>query len=201
MRRFRLLPACAAMLLGLPGAMPRPAPHGPAHVLVRVETERGAIVLDLDLARAPITAGNFLAYVDEHRLDGTSFYRVAPSKRDPRSGFVQGGINHDATRARFAIPHEPTTTTGLHHTDGVVSMARNEPGTAQGDFTIMAGDNRYLDARPGFPGYAAFGHVVSGMDVVRGMLPLPCFPGGYSRETLGQTLRRPVRIVSVRRVR
>ena len=181
-------------------ALPAAAPRTPSDVLVRMETERGAIVIDLDLAHAPITAGNFLAYVDEHRFDDTTFYRAAPGKRDPHTGFVQGGINHQAIRAKFAIPHEPTTVTGLHHTDGAISMARNAPGTASGDFCIMVGDQRYLDARPGFPGYAAFGHVVSGMAVVRGMLPLPTWPGGFSRETVGQSLRQPVKILTVRRV-
>lgn len=198
MRRPAALLSLFVAPLALVAAAPSPAPR-PATVRVRMETSMGAILIDLDLRHAPITAGNFLTYVDEHRFDGTGFYRVAPGKRDPHAGFVQGGINHVATRAKFAIPHEPTTVTGLHHTDGVISMARNQPGTAAGDFCIMIGDQRYLDARPGFPGYAAFGHVAAGMDVVRRMLPLPTFPGGYTRETMGQTLRQPVRIVTVRR--
>lgn len=177
-----------------------PPPPGPGLVRLRMETSLGAIVVDVDVRHAPITAKNFIAYADEHRFDGASFYRAAPSKTDPARGFVQGGINHDATKAKWPIEHEPTTVTGLHHVDGTLSMARNDPGTAAGDFTICVGDQRFLDARPGFPGYAAFGHVVTGMDVVRRMLPLPKWPGGFSRETMGQILRSPVRIINVRRV-
>ena len=121
-----------ALALMLPAAAPKPAP-GPATVRVRMDTSMGPIVVALDLAHAPITAGNFLAYVDERRFDGTSFYRAAPGRRDPHSGFVQGGINHVATRAKFAIAHEPTSVTGLRHIDGTISMARNEPGTAAGE--------------------------------------------------------------------
>lgn len=195
-----LLALFATPIVAAPAPAPAPGPRA-GLVNVRMETSMGPIVIALDVRHAPITATNFLAYVDEHRFDGTTFYRASPGRLDPKTGFVQGGINHDATRARFAIDHEPTTLTGLHHTDGTISMARNDPGTAAGDFTIMVGDQRYLDASPGFPGYAAFGHVVSGMAVVRAMLPLAKYPGGYSRETLGQILRQPVRIIRVRRVR
>ena len=169
-------------------------------MLVRLDTSAGQIVIDLDLAHAPITAGNFLHYVDAHRFDGTTFYRAARSRYDPNAGFAQGGINHKATLAFFPIQHEPTSVTGLHHTDGTLSMARNEPGTASGDWIICVGNQTYLDARPGSVGYAAFGHVVSGMPIVRRMLTLPTFPGGFSQAMLNQTLRNPVRIIRAVRV-
>ncbi len=195
--RFPALLLLAASLV-LPAAARAPSP---ANVRVRMDTSFGPIVIDLDLRHAPITAGNFLTYVDEHRFDGTSFYRAAPGKTDPHRGFVQGGIDVDVTRARFPIAHEPTTLTGIHHLDGTISMARNDPGTAAGNFTIMVGDQRFMDARPGFPGYAAFGHVVDGMAVVRRMLTLPTYPGGRSAAMLNQTLRQPVRIIHVQRIK
>ena len=197
-----LLVASLAPSAAVPAPKPatKPVPT-PATVRVRMDTSLGPIVIDLDLRHAPITAGNFLAYVDEHRFDGTSFYRAAPSKTDPHRGFVQGGIDVDVTRARFPIAHEPTTVTGLHHVDGTISMAREQPGTAAGNFTIMVGDQRFMDARPGYPGYAAFGHVVDGMAVVRRMLTLPTYPGGRSAAMLNQTLRQPVRIIHVQRLR
>ena len=183
-------------------ALPAPSPAAPAP-LPRVEllTSAGRLVLEVDTRHAPITAGNFLTYVDEHRLDNTTFYRAAPAKTDHTRGFIQGGLNHDVSRQRWPIEHEPTTLTHLTHDDGALSMARNEPGTAAGDFSIVVKDARYLDARPGYPGYAAFGHVVSGMDIVRRIMVQPTWPGGRSKETLGQMLRQPVRIIAARRLR
>lgn len=177
------------------------APRAGGLVRVRLETSAGPIVVAVDVRRAPITAGNFLRYVDEKRLDGTTFYRAARSRNNPKSGLVQGGNNHKVSRSLAPIAHEPTSRTGLRHVDGTLSMARNAPGSAMGDFFITVGAAKYLDARPGYPGYAAFGHVVSGMDVVRRILALPTYPGGYSIETMGQSIRRPVRIVAARRVR
>ncbi len=168
---------------------------------VRLETSAGPIVIELADKAAPITSANFLRYVAEKRFDGTRFYRAARNKTDPKRGLVQGGIDHKIVRARVPIAHEPTSRTGLHHVDGTISMARNAPGTAMGDFFIAVGPNSYLDARPGYPGYAAFGRVVSGMDVVRRILALPTWPGGRSRQTIGQSIRQPVRIVRATRVR
>ncbi|TMJ14572.1 MAG: peptidylprolyl isomerase [Alphaproteobacteria bacterium] len=172
-----------------------------APVRVRIETSVGAIVVALETKRAPVTSRNFLAYVDEKRFDGTSFYRAARSRTKPGTGFVQGGINHVATRMRNPIPHEPTSRTGIRHVNGTISMARNAPGTAMGDFFIAVGPAPYLDARPGFEGYAAFGQVVSGMDVVKKILAAPTYVGGRSQATLGQSIVKPVRILSARRVR
>ena len=169
--------------------------------LVRLQTEAGAIVIQLDTRRAPITARNFLLYVQEKRLDGTTFYRAGRNRRNPRTGLVQGGINHRVVRARLPIAHEPTSRTGLRHVDGTVSMARNAPGTAMGDFFITVGPAPYLDARPGSVGYAAFGKVVEGMPVVRRMLAAPTYPGGRSADTKGQIMVKPVRILTARRVR
>ena len=177
-----------------------PAAAAPAPV-VRIQTSQGPILIELDLKRAPITAGNFLRYAEEKRLDNTNFYRAARNRRNPKFGLVQGGINHIVVRARLPIPHEPTSKTGLRHVDGTVSMARNAPGTAMGDFFITVGPAPYLDARPGSAGYAAFGKVLSGMPLVRRMLAAKTYPGGRSRNTIGQSIVAPIRILTVRRVR
>lgn len=193
---FRLF-ACLLLLLALlsPAAA---QPRKPVRVLL--QTEAGPIVIQLDMARAPITAGNFLRYAEENRFNNTFFYRAARKKAAPKFGLVQGGINHRVVRARTPIKHEPTSRTGLRHVDGTVSMARNAPGTAMGDFFITVGPAPYLDARPGSQGYAAFGKVVSGMPLVRRMLAAPTYPGGRSANTKGQTMIKPVRIISARRV-
>lgn len=170
-------------------------------VLVRLETALGPIVIQLDMARAPITAGNFLRYAEEKRLDNTFFYRAARNRRTPTNGLVQGGINHRVVRARLPIAHEPTSKTGLRHVDATVSMARNAPGTAMGDFFVTVGPAPYLDARPGSAGYAAFGKVVAGMPIIRKMLAAPTYPGGRSENTKGQTIIKPIRIVRARRLR
>lgn len=167
---------------------------------VRLETSAGPIVIQVDTRRAPITAGNFLAYVARKRFDGTTFYRAARSRSRPTTGLVQGGINHILKGTLAPIAHEPTTRTGLKHVDATVSMARNDPGTAMGDFFITVGPSPYLDAAGEYPGYAAFGKVVSGMDVVRKMLAGPTYPGGRSANTKGQTLRTPIKIISARRI-
>nr|WP_221240485.1 peptidylprolyl isomerase [Sphingobium boeckii] len=175
---------------------------GPALVRVKIQTSLGPIIVELDTRRAPITANNFLAYVDEKRFDNITFYRAARNKGDPRRGLVQGGINSLAKRGKFPIAHEPTSKTGLRHVDGTISMARHAPGTARGDFFLVVGAAPFLDARPGGdPGYAAFGRVVSGMPIVHRILAAPTYPGGRSMNTIGQHMINPVKIVSVTRVR
>ena len=174
------------------------APPKPARV--EIDTSMGPIVVVLDTRRAPITSANFLAYVDQKRFDQMSFYRAARADGRPKEGFVQGGTNNIMTRVLPPIRHEPTSRTGLRHVDGTISMARDAPGTASGDFFIVVGDGRYLDATRKDPGYAAFGHVTSGMPIVKAMLAAKTFPGGWSKETAGQQMVRPVRIVSVRRL-
>lgn len=188
----------ALMLQAAPAAAPMPAlPR------VDIETSAGPIVVEVDTVHAPITAKNFLAYVDQRKLDGKTFYRIV--KVEDHFGFVQFGINGDPKRALPPIKHEPTTETGLHHTDGTLSIARREPGTAQGEFTIMVGDQRpSFDADPSKPGdnlgYAAFGHVVSGMDAVNAILdgavdPEATIQGSFK----GEIPAAPVKILSTKR--
>jgi peptidyl-prolyl cis-trans isomerase A (cyclophilin A) len=188
-----MLATLLTILFALPASAAKP-------VLVRLQTSAGPITFQLEMQRAPITAGKFLRYVDEKRFDGTFFYRAARNKRTPTTGLVQGRINHRVVRARLPIAHEPTSRTGLAHVDGTDSMARNAPATAMGDFFITVGSAPYLNARPGSVGYAAFGKVVSGMPIVRKMLAEPTYPGGWTATTKGQQIIAPIRIVSARRV-
>lgn len=199
MRRRLFIVAVAALVpLSVLHSAPRHAPAPkPAATLVRIETDAGAITVALD-RRAPITSANFLAYVDQHRLDGTSFYRAVRSGHG--EGLLQGGISNDMTRMLKPVKHEPTSVTGIHHVDGTISMARDDLGTATGDFFIVVGDGHYLDATRKDPGYAAFGHVVAGMPLVRKMLAAPTFRGGWSADTKGQQIIHPIRILSARRI-
>ncbi len=178
-------------------ARPRPEPLP----RVAINTSEGTIVVELEAKRAPITSANFLKYVDAHRFDGTYFYRAARAHSDPHRGLVQGGIDHDMPKTFFPIKHEPTNVTGIKHVDGTLSMARNDPGTAMGDFFITIGPAAGLDAAPGYAGYAAFGHVIRGMDVAKRILAKPTYPGGYSFDTMGQTIRDRVKIITATRVK
>ena len=176
-----------------------PAPLGDI-VRVRLETDAGPIVLALNHKRAPLTAANFVRYVDQHRFDGTFFYRAARTKGANGSGFVQGGIRHSARRSFPPIAHEPTTETGLEHVDGTISMARAAPAGAMGDFFIIVGGAMpAMDAKPGSPGFAAFGRVAEGMDVVRKLLDAPTIPNAGRGPMRGQMIEKPVRILRARR--
>jgi peptidyl-prolyl cis-trans isomerase A (cyclophilin A) len=206
----RLATALIALTLAsnLPAQTPAPTtapvPATPAAKLVRVilTTSAGPIALDLDVGRAPITTGNFLRYVDQKRLDGIAFYRAVKITAD--FGLVQGGVRNDPKRVLANIAHEPTSKTGLRHTDGTISMARGKLGSANGDFFIIIGTMPSLDADPAAPGdnlgYAAFGKVVEGMDVVRKIYDAPISPTlGVKEGMKGQMIAAPVRILSARR--
>jgi len=162
------------------------------------------ITLDLNTGKAPITAGNFLRYVDQRRFDGTSFYRalrVAASASD--FGLIQGG-QRDPAKLFKPIAHESTQKTGLTHKDGTISMARNKPGSATADFFICVGDSSSFDAKPDGPGdnlgFAAFGQVVDGMDTVHIILNLPTSPTMGVGVMRGQMLSPTVPILTARRV-
>lgn len=174
----------------------RPAP---GYTRVAIETSAGTIVVAVDTVRAPRTSANFLTYVDDGRFDGVTFYRAARRKSDPKLGLIQGGIDTDARRSLPPIPHEPTTKTGIRHLDGTISMARpNRPDSAMGNFFITLGATPNMDARGDYIGYAAFGHVVAGMDVARRILAQPtCCGSGPMR---GQMIVKPVTIIRARRI-
>lgn len=194
---------CLAVLLlmvspGPASALPGNRPT-PGYVRVAIETSLGVITVAVDLKRAPRTSANFLAYADDGRFDGVTFYRAARRKADSKLGFVQGGIDTDLRRALPPVRHEATTSTGIRHLDATLSMARpDRPNSAMGNFFITAGPTPNMDARGSYIGYAAFGHVVAGMDVVRRILALPtCCGSGAMR---GQMIVKPVTILRVRRL-
>lgn len=170
-------------------------------------TELGPIVIALETEAAPLSAANFLRYVDEKRLDGTVFYRAMRLDWDEQpSGLIQGGTQFDPKRILPPIAHEPTTQTGLSHTVGAISLARNEPGTATADFSIMVSDQTGLDANPKSEdptfkdGYAVFGYVTDGMAVVRAIFDSPTDAEKGEGWMKGQMLAKPVKILSARRV-
>ena len=175
----------------------------PDRARVRLETDAGAIVLELNGRAAPVTTANFLAYVDQHKFDGITFYRASRTPQRTGQGFIQGGIRRNAMLSLPPIAHEPTSRTGLRHVDGTISMARLEPGSAMGDFFIVAGAMPSMDAGNRRPssgnndteGYAAFGRVVEGMDVVRRILAAPTIANAGAGAMRGQMLERQVRIV------
>ena len=175
-------------------------------VRVTMVTGEGDIEIDLYLDRAPVTAGNFLRLVDNGSLDGGSFYRVVTYENDrgsPKIEVIQGGLSGAADGDFETIDHESTADTGILHKDGVISMARGEVGTASTEFFICIGDQPGLDhgemRNADGQGFAAFGKVVAGMDVVRRINGLSADAESDSDYTRGQILGEPVPISSVRR--
>jgi len=175
----------------------------PAAPRVAIKTDHGLIVLALAADKAPITAANFLHYVDARRFDATSFYRAVRSQGAAGAGLIEGGLQNAPGKLFPPIAHESTTQTGLSHQAGTISMARYGPGTATADFFICSGPAPYLDANPGGKGdnlgYAAFGQVIDGMDVVRAILALPTNGVARNPAMQGQILSPPVAIVTMRR--
>jgi peptidyl-prolyl cis-trans isomerase A (cyclophilin A) len=177
-------------------------------VRVRVQTELGDIVLEVDPVKAPITAANFLKYVDAGHYDGGLFHRTVKMDNQPESPVkievIQAGVNPAVATSGFpAIPLERTSVTGLLHQDGVVSMARGAPDSATSGWFITINDQPSLDfggaRNPDGQGFAAFGRVVSGMDVVR---KIQAAPSSTTRTTNAeaQRLTPPIKIHSVTRV-
>ena len=171
-----------------------------------MSTDMGDIEIDIFVGKAPISATNFLQLVDGGHLDGGTFYRVvnyANDKGSPKIAVIQGGLKSDAGPFP-AIDHETTEQTGVLHTDGVISMARGDVGTATTEFFIVIGEQPALDygevRNPDQQGFAAFGKVVSGMDVVRAINESPADGPAESDYTKGQILTEPVEIISVKRV-
>lgn len=172
---------------------------GSSPVRVALETELGPIEIEVDLARAPVTAANFLRYVDEGFYDGGQFHRAVTPDNQPNNDVkievVQASVNPARLdRIYPPIPLERTTATGLAHRDGTVSMSRFAPDSAHSSFFVCIGDQpeldfggrRYADGQ----GFAAFGRVTRGMDVVRAIQRSP---------VEGQKLTPPIPIRSARR--
>lgn len=201
-------PAAQAALAPNPGRAAAPIPVDPQGLVrVALTTTLGTIVLELDSKRAPVTTANYLRYVDQKRLDGTVFYRAM--KLDfgglGPQGLIQGGTQYDPKRILKPIAHEPTNVTGILHKAGTISMARWAPGTATCDFSILLSDMPALDANPGEPGdnvgYAAFGHVIEGMDVVMKIHAAPISATKGEGAMRGQMIEMPVKILTARRIR
>jgi peptidyl-prolyl cis-trans isomerase A (cyclophilin A) len=209
MTRSRFLAATAAALLSLAVAPQAFAQAGARPVQVRVQTSLGDIVLELDPARAPNTTANFLKYVDAGHYDGGTFHRTVKMDNQPESPVkievIQAGVNADKAKAGFpAIALERTTATGLKHVNGAVSMARGTPDSATSGWFICINDQPSLDfggaRNPDGQGFAAFGKVVSGMDVVRRIQQAPS-SADRTTNTEAQKLTPPITVVKVARVR
>jgi peptidyl-prolyl cis-trans isomerase A (cyclophilin A) len=171
-------------------------------VPVAIDTSLGRIVVALDRGHAPKTTANFLKYVDTHRYDGETFYRAMPAS-DGSPALIQGGIKSDARKLLAPVAHEPTSLTGLKNVAGAISMARLTPGSAKADFFILLNDIPGFDA--GDPsgdadGYAVFGRVVEGMDVVKKIYAAPVSPTKGTGPMKGQLLDPPVKIIKAARV-
>jgi len=177
-------------------------------VRVRVQTELGDIIVEVDQAKAPVTAANFLRYVDSGHYDGGTWHRTVKMDNQPESPVkievIQAGVSPDKAKSGFpAIALERTSLTGLLHKDGVISMARGTPDSATSGWFICINDQPSLDfggpRNPDGQGFAAFGRVVSGMDVVR---RIQAAPSSTTRSTNAeaQRLTPPIKIVKVARV-
>jgi peptidyl-prolyl cis-trans isomerase A (cyclophilin A) len=182
-----------------------PMPQAPAAqedlVPVAIDTSLGRIVVALDRGHAPVTTANFLHYVDSHRLDGEIFYRAMHSET---SNLIQGGVRTDVRKLYPPVAHEPTTQTGLHNVAGAISMANAGAGTARSDFFILISDVPGFDA--GDPqgdatGFAAFGHVTEGMDVVKKIWGSPVSDTKGEGAMKGQMLDPPIKILKAARVK
>lgn len=190
-----------------PAARPaaRPYPEA-ASVSVVLDTDLGPVTIALETERAPITAGNFLRYVEERRLDGTAFYRAMDlvGARQP-SGLVQGGTRGDPERVLPPIAHEPTTVTGLSHVHGALAMASLGAGSADGDFFILIEDQTGFNADPKASdpawreGFAVFGYVTGGMEVVAAIHAAARDAEAGKGVMKGQMLAQPVTIIKARR--
>jgi peptidyl-prolyl cis-trans isomerase A (cyclophilin A) len=165
---------------------------------VHVVTELGSFFVTLDLQRAPISSRNFLSYVDQRLFDGTSFFRIVTPYNQPEAevkiSVIQGGLKAGDPRALPAVPHEPTSVTGLHHTNGAISMARPKNASGSSSFFICIGDQPELDyggrRYEDHVGFAAFGYVTAGMDILYKI---------YERSEDDPYLRNEICILTVRR--
>ncbi len=188
----RIFPLLALMLMAIPIANPAQNPK----VLMR--TELGDITVEIFGDKAPITAANFLKYVDNKLYDGSVFHRTVTMDNQPKNEIkievIQGG--QLAGDKEFpAIPLERTSVTGIKHTDGAISMARDGPDSATSSFFICVGDKPELDfggrRNKDGQGFAAFGKVIAGMDIVKKIHKSP-------KEN--QNLKPPIKIISITRI-
>jgi peptidyl-prolyl cis-trans isomerase A (cyclophilin A) len=199
---MRAVIAVMALAVSLQDARPAaPAPEADRLPRVLVQTTMGEIEIEVNTAKAPASAGAFLAHVDAGLYDGGRFHRTVKMDNQPNDAVkievIQAGVDPAREKAvTGTIPLERTTVTGLRHVDGTVSTPRREPDSARSGFFICINDQPSLDfggrRNPDGQGFGAFGRVVRGMDVVRRIQQAP------NREA--QNLTPPVGIVSIRRL-
>jgi len=202
---MRMSLAVAVLVSALAAQAPQPGSADDRQPVVVFETEKGAIHIEADVRHAPLTAANFLRYVDGKFYDGGSVIRaVRPDnsvRHDIEIQVIQFQIDPQRRREQFPpVPLERTNGTGLKHVDGAVSMARNGPDTATASFSIVIGDQPEMDfggrRNPDGQGFAVFGRVVAGMDVVKAIQASPTGQRGpYGSESLDP----PIRIVAAHR--
>ena len=151
-------------------------------IKVQIETDSGKIIAELYPDKAPITCANFIRYIENNKFEGANFYRVVRMDNQPNNDIkievIQGGLGFDVEESPYpSIIHETTELTGLKHMDGTISMARAEPGTASSEFFICIGNQPELDfggkRNPDGQGFAAFGKVTEGMDIVKKIQNMP----------------------------
>ena len=169
------------------------------HIIIK--TNLGNVEAELYPDKAPKTVAAFLSYVDSGFYKNSSFYRVLfieAMASDYNTGIIQGGIwqsNNKKAIALSGIVHEPPNQTGLSHTTGTLSLARSTPGTANSEFFICVGDQTGYDSsknyNPDGLGFAAFGRVISGMDIVRQI---------HKQPANGQSFTRPITILNIERL-
>ena len=198
----RIILAALAAALAAPAlsqTIPPPAVKAPKDDLVRVaiDTEKGRIIVALDRGRAPLTTANFLAYVDKKWLDGQPFYRSMPLTN---GGLIQGG-SRDGAKQLPPIAIESTAMTGLKNKAGAIVMANAGGKTTRSDFFILTSDVPSFDATATAPGFAPFGTVVEGMDVVQAIFASPRSPTKGNGAMKGQMLDPVVKIVKAVRVK
>jgi len=202
-KTLRTLISLTFLLASLPAtaAEAMSAKASPQTTTVILQTTSGDIHIALDHARAPKTSQNFLAYVDDGLFRHMTFYRAMASNRAATEGMIQGGMGNNLRGTLPPVPHEPTYETGLSHVDGAVSMAYTSlPGSARTEFFIVVGEIPSYDGVPGGkPGYAVFGKVTQGMDVVKKILQMPKAENARNPALQGQMLVEPVKITGARR--
>ena len=157
---------------------------------IELRTSFGNIEVELYPVQAPVTVKAFLSYIDSGLFNNSSFYRVLKSEDQPSSAFksdiIQGGIwgsDNNKARSLKGITHETTQQTGILHKNGIISLARTSAGTASSEFFICIGDQPSFDyggnANPDKQGFAAFGKVIKGMDVVELIHKQPDYNGNF----------------------
>jgi peptidyl-prolyl cis-trans isomerase A (cyclophilin A) len=177
--------------------------------LIRIETAYGVIDIEPDIGKAPKTAAHFLRLIHDGYLQGAEFYRIVRSSGiagvAPTIDIIQGGVGWERCMTLPEVEHEPTDVTGLRHRDGTISLARSAEKNASSEFFICIGDQPLLDAGamegPGAIGFAAFGQVRAGMDVVRriqGLVADAEPPGGDARFRNQFLTEPPAIVISIR---